>query len=1066
LADETGVDTMLFRWNKNFRKPGRVSKCRRPNLEFLEDRITPVASLIDIAETGVPNFPIPAGSTLIATSDSGKQILFSSLDTNVVAGQQSLPTVENLYWMDISQSVSAPTIRLVTHFAGSTVQATGYIGVGNGLVIPFEPQSASLSGDGQYVVFDSRINAHSYDATVPAENDQPDTPFNQGLYQQWIFDQGINLGDTTEAYISSHDTGTPDVFVWSANAADPANNITTVSLLNSKGKAEALVTPPYGPWNPGSLPPDPTKPMAIGVFGQIQFQVYINPLNPQNSINNNTSWANWYQSEAATRNCGISDNGNKVLYSSQIPAPWIDQLNTSIKDTVYPEVSPDGFLVTGTTLVGAANLQSGGLAQTATIDLNKNALGFYDPQFIYTYGPFGPQTIPGQVFEPQFLHLSGDGNRVVYSTRQTSTNLVAGTTDSDFSLDVIAFDVSSGKNLLISRKSNQPLVAAGSGQPNYTPFTNIEFYDSQNLAVSDNGQSIAFSSSAANLVNGWTNNNVELLERITVTRVTENPTTLGFYFIGQHAPIDLYTFKTNEQKTWLINTPNGVSNTNLLATFGGMSNDGNTYLFGTAANNFYSTPFSNPPYPPFGTGPLPPNFLLGGFSNLWARNVNLGTSTLISVSANNKSSGNQATLADPVNPEVAASLPNISDSGRYILFSSKSNNLVTGIYDPGFVGGTFLRDMTTGVTRLISTVAGGNVPSAALITGSALSTDDTQPTVTITLGGTLGKDMQTRFRPEEVPPGPHIYTTTYPQMTPPASNSNSNIVAVTTPGAGNVVVYEYRGTTRTTKSMPNPFPGYYAELRVATGDVNADGIADYLFATGPGVKTATRIIDGRSFATIGRYQPFPNFYGGAFVALGDINNDGYADPVFGAGETGGPHVVAYSGKNGSILKSFYAYNTGFLGGVRIAAGDVNNDGYADIIVAPGQGGGPHVLAYSGLNNKILLNFLATSKSYTGGLQIASSDLNSDGYSDIITAPDTGNIVSMFSGAQNGQLLANYNAGPQFAGGTRLSAREGSILLASGPGVQSVVRIVAFRGLIELSNFSPFGTANKKGQFIG
>jgi hypothetical protein len=111
LADETGVDTMLFRWNKNFRKPGRVSKCRRPNLEFLEDRITPVASLIDIAETGVPNFPIPAGSTLIATSDSGKQILFSSLDTNVVAGQQSLPTVENLYWMDISQSVSAPTTK-------------------------------------------------------------------------------------------------------------------------------------------------------------------------------------------------------------------------------------------------------------------------------------------------------------------------------------------------------------------------------------------------------------------------------------------------------------------------------------------------------------------------------------------------------------------------------------------------------------------------------------------------------------------------------------------------------------------------------------------------------------------------------------------------------------------------------------------------------------------------------------------------------------------------------------------------------------------------------------------
>lgn len=63
-------------------------------------------------------------------------------------------------------------------------------------------------------------------------------------------------------------------------------------------------------------------------------------------------------------------------------------------------------------------------------------------------------------------------------------------------------------------------------------------------------------------------------------------------------------------------------------------------------------------------------------------------------------------------------------------------------------------------------------------------------------------------------------------------------------------------------------------------------------------------------------------------------------------------------------------------------------------------------------------------------------------------------------------IATYNAGVQFAGGVRLSAREARILLASAAGVPSVARIVAFDGLVEISTFNPFGTAYNKGQFIG
>ena len=61
----------------------------------------------------------------------------------------------------------------------------------------------------------------------------------------------------------------------------------------------------------------------------------------------------------------------------------------------------------------------------------------------------------------------------------------------------------------------------------------------------------------------------------------------------------------------------------------------------------------------------------------------------------------------------------------------------------------------------------------------------------------------------------------------------------------------------------------------------------------------------------------------------------------GAGTGGSPFIVLYNA-DGSTRFGFYAYDTSFRGGVRVATADINGDSVADIITAPGPGGGPHV----------------------------------------------------------------------------------------------------------------------------
>ena len=225
-------------------------------------------------------------------------------------------------------------------------------------------------------------------------------------------------------------------------------------------------------------------------------------------------------------------------------------------------------------------------------------------------------------------------------------------------------------------------------------------------------------------------------------------------------------------------------------------------------------------------------------------------------------------------------------------------------------------------------------------------------------------------------------------------------------------------------------PSFLGGVRVALADVNGDGVPDIITGAGPGGGPHVKVFDGLTGqqlpGAIGSFYAFaPSFTGGVFVAAGDVNGDGVPDVIVGAGAGGGPHVKVFSGADGSVLASFYAYSSTFRGGVSVAAADVTGDGLADIITGAGPGGGPHVKVFSGSDFSTVASFYAYAPTFTGGVAVAAGDLNGDGSADIITGagPGGGPHVKVFSGADLAVLDSFYAYATTFTGGVTVATAE-------------------------------------------
>ena len=297
----------------------------------------------------------------------------------------------------------------------------------------------------------------------------------------------------------------------------------------------------------------------------------------------------------------------------------------------------------------------------------------------------------------------------------------------------------------------------------------------------------------------------------------------------------------------------------------------------------------------------------------------------------------------------------------------------------------------------------------------------------------------------------------------------SGIASTTTAGAA-------------TRLLSQNSVGAFGASVAPAGDVNGDGYADVIIGarayngggaafiyhgsasgipSGTNLTAATTRVCSVLFSGYGSgYQP-PAFLGpvGGVAGAGDVNGDGYSDVIVGASNytplgaaffylgsaTGvpngseGPSSARLDGSPGSFGRSV------------AGAGDLNGDGYGDVVVgSPGSstedvgvaymylGGGSGISGFSVLSNN---TFSSTQGQAGVGASVASAgDVNSDGYSDVIIgAPlyDSGSADEGAAFIVHGSASGIATATPATAATTLQSDQAGARFGASVAGVDDI-----------------------------
>jgi hypothetical protein len=174
-------------------------------------------------------------------------------------------------------------------------------------------------------------------------------------------------------------------------------------------------------------------------------------------------------------------------------------------------------------------------------------------------------------------------------------------------------------------------------------------------------------------------------------------------------------------------------------------------------------------------------------------------------------------------------------------------------------------------------------------------------------------------------------------------------------GVGSVKIYTVNNPMWIDAQYGDAAKDYFGKAVAAGADVDNDGVTDVLVGA-PGLDNPANkklkdiggvvVLYGSSGGSLQRSEPLlgsePKSGLGSAVVLGDVNGDGFAELIAGAPKGDSPttpkitrdtgSVMLWNGDGFAPLTPLYGEKKGGLFGASVSAGDINSDGRLDIII--------------------------------------------------------------------------------------------------------------------------------------